>query len=149
MIQRKKSLRDYSRDKKLREGKPLFTPSPATGLKCKGAVGRPSKPQEGSQPVRKPRAGLKRQSAKAKALVPARKACCELVRKRSGGYCEANIRPGCTHYGQDFHEILARSAGGSITDPENVMHLCRSCHEFTVQRANTAREMGLVAPRGA
>lgn len=30
----------------------------------------------------------------------------------------------------DAHEIVPRSAGGSITDPANVRALCRSCHDW-------------------
>lgn len=97
----------------------------------------------------KPRySSIARQSPKAKALVPLRRACCEAVRARSGGRCEARL-PGCTGAGQDVHEIRARSAGGSITDPENALHLCRHCHTYTIEHANAARALGLVAPRGA
>lgn len=141
MIQRKKSLRDYCREKALRNA--------ATGSGSKTAVLSRKGAQDGAQATRKQRAGLKRQSAKAKALIPARKACQSIVRERSGGRCEAQIHGVCAGRGIDVHEIKARSAGGLITNPENCMNLCRPCHEWINEHANAARDLGFIAPRGA
>lgn len=136
MIQRKKSLRDYSRDKKLREGKPLFTPRPATGLKRKGAVGWPSKPQEGSQPVRKPRTGLKRVSSKRakenREYSERRKDF--LSRNR---YCWVYPYEAAT----EVHHKDGRE--GSLLNHEDLwMPVSRRGHELIHARPNYARERG-------
>jgi hypothetical protein len=44
---------------------------------------------------------------------------------------------------QDGHERLARSQGGSPSDPENVIGLCRPHHEWVTENMNAARTMGL------
>ena len=38
-------------------------------------------------------------------------------------------RCGQTGVGLDAHELVARSRGGSITDPSNIVLLCRPCHD--------------------
>jgi hypothetical protein len=57
--------------------------------------------------------------------------------------CEARIR-GCTMTPSDCHEIMPRSAGGSILDPENVLALCRSCHHFITVNPAWSYEMGFL-----
>jgi len=79
-------------------------------------------------------------SAKRKAEAPARTRCLAAVRERCGGRCEF---PGCHAAMQDGHERLARSHGGSPTDPANVIGLCRPHHEWVTQHMNAARTMGL------
>ena len=37
---------------------------------------------------------------------------------------------GCGRSGVDGHELLARSAGGSITNPANIKLLCRPHHDW-------------------
>ena len=86
---------------------------------------------------------LRRMSKKRRAELPSRKACCEAVRKRAGGRCEARL-VGCWGEGADCHEIVPRNQGGSIADPENVMLLCRPCHDFTIQHPNEARKLGML-----
>src|SRR4051812_46743665 len=49
--------------------------------------------------------------------------CMKVVRARAGGKCEV-----CGGVGVDGHEKLMRSQGGSITDPANVILVCRDCH---------------------
>jgi hypothetical protein len=50
-------------------------------------------------------------------------------------WCEARIQ-GCTRIGVDLHEIKTRARGGSITDEDNILILCRHCHAFiTVEPA--------------
>jgi hypothetical protein len=44
---------------------------------------------------------------------------------------------------QDVHEVLARSQGGSITDPANCLGVCRPCHDFITRNMNIARCLGL------
>lgn len=149
MIQRKKSLATYCREKRLREGKPLYAARPLQPLNPKSATGRPSGAQDASQPVKRPRATLKPQSAKARALVPLRKQTIAAVRARSGGRCEIRIEGVCDGPSCDVHEILARSQGGSITNVDNCLDSCRSCHDWVGAHSNTARELGFIAPRGA
>ncbi len=43
----------------------------------------------------------------------------------------------------DVHELLARSAGGSIVDPANVKALCRACHDFVGAKPRQALALGL------
>lgn len=140
MIARKKSLRDYCRDKALRTAKeaPLSKTAPMSG----------TWPQARNGALQRSRKPMRRQSAKAKALIPARRACQAVVRARSGGRCEVRIEGQCIGYATDVHEILARGAGGSITDPENCLNSCRPCHDFVTEHPNRARELGFVAPRG-
>jgi hypothetical protein len=38
-------------------------------------------------------------------------------------------RPVCPRMADDLHEPLTRGRGGSITDPENQVPLCRPCHD--------------------
>lgn len=140
MIARNKSLRQYCQEKALR--------SLATGSAPKSAIQRQGWPKRQPGATKPRKAGLKRQSAKARALVPARKACQAIVRERSGRRCEIHVE-GCTGIATDVHEIKARSAAGSITDPANCLHCCRNCHSFTILHANAARVLGFVAPRGS
>lgn len=49
----------------------------------------------------------------------------DMVRKRSGGYCEF---PGCTKRASHFHHRLMRSHGGPGT-VENCAHLCVHHHD--------------------
>ena len=37
--------------------------------------------------------------------------------------------PGCLRWADDAHEPLTRARGGSITDPDNVVALCREHHD--------------------
>lgn len=115
----------------------------------KPAVSDPAGTQGDQQGQKRPRATLKRQSAKAKALVPLRKQTIAAVRARSGGRCEIRIEGVCDGPACDVHEILARSQGGSITNVDNCMDSCRSCHQWVTEHSNAARELGFVAPRGA
>lgn len=58
-------------------------------------------------------------------------------------YCQARIAGVCTGWATDGHELLLRSSGGSITDPANVMPVCRPCHRvITEMAADEAREKG-------
>lgn len=57
-------------------------------------------------------------------------------------------RPGCTALADDIHEPLTRGRGGSITDPENAVPLCRACHDEITFRPESelgwAYEAGLL-----
>ena len=66
-----------------------------------------------------------------------------LFRER-GAYCEAIIPAVCSYVATDLHEILTRARGGSITDPENILLLCRECHRFITEEPEWAKENGFV-----
>ena len=76
------------------------------------------------------RSRLRPRSAKARRTDPARARCKAAVRERSGGMCEAYASPGCAGRGCDVHEKLPRAQGGSVTDPDNCLFVCRACHAW-------------------
>jgi hypothetical protein len=41
----------------------------------------------------------------------------------------ADVLAGCHQWADDLHEPLTRGRSGSITDPSNVVPLCRPCHD--------------------
>lgn len=43
---------------------------------------------------------------------------------------------------QDIHEIKSRARGGSITDEDNLVALCRNCHNWVTQNPALAKEQG-------
>lgn len=97
---------------------------------------------------------MRRQSAKAAALVDARAAVRWRLLAERGAQCE-----GCpvTPVGNrrdprlwsDLHEVLTRARGGSITDPANILCLCRECHRWVTEHEEEARALGLVRARSA
>ena len=51
---------------------------------------------------------------------------------------------GCSRLADDVHEPLSRARGGSITDPENAVPVCRPHHdELTFGELGWAYEQGL------
>lgn len=46
----------------------------------------------------------------------------------------------------DPHELLSRARGGSITDPFNVVPLCRPCHDWVTEHPAEAEEQGWSRP---
>lgn len=69
-----------------------------------------------------------------------------LVSARSGGWCEACPRLGNDdpHPASDLHELLTRARGGSIVDPANIVHVCRTCHTWITEHPVDAAKLGLV-----
>ena len=56
------------------------------------------------------------------------------------------MNPVCVRCGKradDAHEILSRARGGSITDPANLVALCRPCHTFITDNPRAAHAEGL------
>jgi hypothetical protein len=53
-------------------------------------------------------------------------------------------RPGCTRLADDVHEPLTRARGGSITDPVNMVPLCRACHMQVQLGPAWAYDLGLM-----
>ena len=49
-------------------------------------------------------------------------------------------RPGCGHWADDVHEPLTRARGGSIVDPDNMIALCRACHDEVTFRPESELE---------
>jgi hypothetical protein len=58
-------------------------------------------------------------------------------------WCSARVPDVCTGRAQDGHELLRRSQGGSITDPNNVVGVCRPCHGWIGEHPAQAVARGL------
>lgn len=58
-----------------------------------------------------------------------------------GAPCEAKLE-GCAYTGTDWHELLSRARGGSITDESNRAWLCRPCHRYITEHPKWAAEHG-------
>ncbi len=43
---------------------------------------------------------------------------------------------------QDVHELKSRARGGKIDDLENLVCLCRKCHQFVTENPKIAHEQG-------
>ena len=58
----------------------------------------------------------------------------------------------CTRWADDAHEPLSRARLGSITDPDNVVFVCRACHDLVTFRPESeigwAFRLGLVRHSG-
>ena len=102
-----------------------------------------TKPMTRSGFANTPREKLKPMSEKRAAKQGGRRKCIASVRERCGGRCEAKLLNVCTGEMRDTHEILARSQGGSITDPANCLGVCRPCHDWIGSNMNAARRIGL------
>jgi hypothetical protein len=86
---------------------------------------------------------MRRQSAKRRReQAERRKVLARLLEERGPG-CEARVFNVCQGRAVDGHEVLARSAGGSITDPANILLVCRRCHEWVTVRPKEATSLGL------
>lgn len=59
------------------------------------------------------------------------------------GPCQARL-DGCLGRATDGHEILSRARGGSITDPRNVIGVCRPCHSWITTHPKEATELGFL-----
>lgn len=53
----------------------------------------------------------------------------------------------CSGAAVDVHEKLMRSAGGSITDIDNLMTVCRACHLHLHSHPVKARELGFLVSK--
>lgn len=51
--------------------------------------------------------------------------------------------PNCTALAWDAHELLSRARGGSITDPANIVPLCRVHHDWVTVNPSKAETLGL------
>lgn len=50
----------------------------------------------------------------------------------------------CHRSPDDIHEPLTRARGGSITDPDNMIVVCRACHNWIHQHPKAATTVGLL-----
>lgn len=49
----------------------------------------------------------------------------------------------------DMHEKLTRARGGDVLDPDNILLVCRTCHDWITGHELEARALGLVRGRTA
>ncbi len=68
------------------------------------------------------------------------------ARVRSGGRCEADIVGWCMKWATVFHHVVLRSAGGADT-ADNLLHICRPCHDYIHANPAAARALGLYGHR--
>lgn len=89
------------------------------------------------------RTRLKRMSkAKRREIAERKRLRVELLDER-GLRCEAHRELQCCNPWTDLHEILKRSAGGSPTDKNNILCVCRECHQWIEANPAEAMERGL------
>lgn len=50
----------------------------------------------------------------------------------------------CRRTPDDVHEPLTRARGGSITDPDNMVVICRACHDWVHTHPEAATSVGLL-----
>lgn len=76
-----------------------------------------------------------------------------IMRKYGDGFvsCEVGffINSGCEGNAVDVHEPHTRARGGSITDPDNMVAVCRSCHDWIHNNSVEATEIGLLSHGGS
>ena len=56
---------------------------------------------------------------------------------------EGPIDTDCNNRADDLHEIVSRARGGSITDPANLIGLCRTHHQWVTEHPIEAEKLGL------
>jgi hypothetical protein len=89
---------------------------------------------------------VRAQSAKRRAQQKIRRKVLEAIVAERGVWCEPQLI-GCEGVAVDGHEVLPRSAGGSITDPANIVISCRACHRHITENPAWARKAGWVRSR--
>jgi hypothetical protein len=57
--------------------------------------------------------------------------------------CEARTEA-CTYQAQDLHEVLPRGRGGDAADENNIIPVCRSCHDWIHAHTVEAENSGLL-----
>ena len=77
--------------------------------------------------------------------MPARRA---FVRDTLGKFPDCQIKSKvCTGRAVDVHEPLTRARGGSITDPDNALAVCRYCHDYAHAHIAEAESKGWLRSR--
>lgn len=75
----------------------------------------------------------------------------EVIKRKYGDIdnvsCEVgySINNRCNGYAVDVHEPHTRARGGSITDPDNMVAVCRSCHDWIHSNPKKATELNLLS----
>lgn len=54
-------------------------------------------------------------------------------------------RGGCLGRASELHEVIKRSRGGSTTDADNCLAVCRRCHSFSEEEVEESTRLGLLA----
>lgn len=111
--------------------------------------------------VRRSRKPLPKLGAKAKREAPTLDAAREALRARSGGQCECaryGTFPGfdyprpCArrgpHEGTDAHHVWPEDRDAGRHDPDRMVWLCRTAHNWLHARPQLGRECGLLRPLG-
>ncbi len=87
------------------------------------------------------RGWLRAVSAKRQAVMRERRKVIEALVAERGPGCEARLG-GCDGWAADCHEVRRRGQGGSLTDPKNLLLVCRPCHSFLTEHPQMAVELG-------
>lgn len=91
---------------------------------------------------------MKSVGARAKRRKPALDACYREVDERAQGACEARVRDVCWGYGSEHHHVGKRSVWPElVTDPRNVLLVCRACHTWIDWNQRDAVMLNLHMPR--
>ena len=53
----------------------------------------------------------------------------------------------CQTYSTDCHEPLTRARGGDILDPDNILAVCRACHDWIHRNPTQATKLNLLVSR--
>lgn len=84
---------------------------------------------------------LRPSSKKAQSRVQQRARLLEQVR---GEPCTVGFDDGCQGVAVDGHEPLTRARGGDPTDPEQVIGVCRYCHDMIHAHPLAAAKLGVM-----
>jgi hypothetical protein len=108
-------------------------------VKPPGPLGRdPDKGLRRHKPIRQVSARRQREMRERRAMVAA----------MFGGERPVCVVPDCGRWADDLHEPLTRARGGSITDPDNAVPLCREHHDEITFRPESelgwAYDLGLL-----
>lgn len=88
------------------------------------------------------RTPLRKVSAKQAKINRTRSTIRKQLESLRGQLCQAHT-PECQHWYSDMHEIVPRGRGGSATDPDNILLVCRGCHRWIHDHPVEAKERGL------
>lgn len=67
----------------------------------------------------------------------------EIVDERGSG-CQARVPEICRGLFSDMHEILSRGRGGNPLDKNNILLVCRPCHEMITKNTVWAESKGFL-----
>ena len=106
-----------------------------TPLKRTGPPARLARLPRGTAPLR--RKGIRPVSAKRRAENAERARVLAALLAANPMCRRCHVRPAV-----DGHELTPRSKGGSVTDPENIRMVCRTCHDAIHAHPLQARAEG-------